>query len=565
MAFINHLRALSVSKLMILVTVLVALLPVLILGYHLYHSAWKSSWREIHEKHQLLAQNLAIPLATYVNDHKAMLGILAESLPLMDPAMPLQQNNARRMLQNTLSRMSGFNSIRMMDIKGRTIAQSGDSLSEDPKLQAQFAAERCYQRTRDTGLTVLSRIKPHPVTHKPTLFIAQAVKNRQQQVIAVLLGELKISVIEHIREQVRFGKKGHSAIVDQAGHVIAHPNPGWMREMRDLSAWPIVQDMMQGKTGVTSFYSPFMKDNMVAGYAAVPGIGWGIMVPQPESEVASNVNELMRSHIIWGVAGLIIAILLALAISRWVTGPLNRLANAGRQLMKSDISGNLPLNQNNAPREINQLTSVLHGLISRLQNSRDQVNSLNENLQQRIEVATKQLRDANAQLAEAAQSDYLTHLANRRHFEDKLQQALSRRSGDVDHVCIMLIDIDHFKQINDSYGHAAGDAVLSQVARILERAMRSGDMVARYGGDEFVVYMRCPREAGILRANEIHAAIEKGCVQWNGKSIHMTASIGLYCHRLETGVEINTILDQADNAMYQAKRQGRNRVVDISS
>ena len=565
MALINHLRELSVSKLMLLVTILVAILPVLILGYHLYNSAWKNSWREIHEKHQLLAQNLATPLSTYVSDHKAMLGILSETLPLVSRSQhAITSSEADSMLKNALTQMSGFKSIHLLDMHGNVIAQAGDDFAHSADERQVFSKEKCYLMTRKTGAWTLSKVKRHPVTGTPTIFMGQAIKNTQFKTIAILLGELKIDLIENIRKQVRFGLKGHSAIVDQTGQVIAHPNGEWMKEIRNLSDWRIVQSMKAGETGVTSFYSPFMKGNMVAGYASVPEIGWGIMVPQPEAEVAATVNELMRSHIIWGVAGLIIAILLAIAISRWVTKPLNRLAHAGRELMQNGVAGNLPMNRSHSPKEINQLANVLRSLITNLQTSRDEVQSLNENLQQRVDVATQQLRDANARLAEAAQSDFLTHLANRRYFEDRLQQTLSRRSGDIDHVCVMLIDIDHFKQINDSYGHAAGDAVLSQVARILERAMRSGDMVARYGGDEFVAYLRCEHEIGVQRANEIHAAIENGCVQWEGKSIHMTVSVGLFCQQLQSEINITTVLKHADDAMYQAKHQGRNRVVDIS-
>jgi len=325
-----------------------------------------------------------------------------------------------------------------------------------------------------------------------------------------------------------------------------------------------VQSMIAGKTGATTFYSSFMKGNMVAGYAYVPEIGWGIMVPQPESEVAENVNLLMRSHLIWGTVGLLLAIILALGISRWVTRPLNTLAVAGRELMHNGLQGNLPTVRSHSPVEIMQLGKVLRALISSLQSSRDEVCKLNESLQDRVDAATQQLREANERLEEAAQHDYLTALANRRFFEDSLRQTLSRRCSDIEHVCVMLIDIDHFKHINDSCGHAAGDAVLNKVARILEYSMRSGDMVARYGGDEFVAYMRCSREIAMQRAEEIHHKIAESSIDWNGTSIYITASIGLYCQTMHPEVNMSSILHNADDAMYKAKRQGRNRVVDIS-
>ena len=235
-----------------------------------------------------------------------------------------------------------------------------------------------------------------------------------------------------------------------------------------------------------------------------------------------------------------------------------------RQLMQDGSVGNLPEVRSNSPKEIRDLSAVLRGLIAGLQRSRNEVYELNASLQQRVDDATQQLRDSNEKLELLARRDSLTELANRRYFENSLSQALSRRSGDVDQVCVMLVDIDHFKQINDAYGHAAGDTVLNHVARILERGMRSADLVARYGGDEFVAYMRCSNDVGMQRAREIREAIDNYAIPCNDKNIHITVSIGLYCQVLQPGLDVNKLLSNADDAMYRAKKQGRNRVVDIT-
>lgn len=559
---LNRLRAQPVSRILLLVTVLVAVLPISILGYYIYHSAWQNSWREIREKHQLLAQNLAVPLSTYVNDHRNMLAMTAHMLTVMQNEAGV---DARHLLHQGISTMHGFKSLILLDMQGHVLgyAQGQHTLADTPEADV-FAQETCYLQTRRTGEWTLSPVKRNPLTEKPTIFMAQPVWTKRGRMQGVLMGELRIDYIEAIRKRVRFGKKGHSAIVDATGHVIAHPNAHWMAEIKDISSWPIVKDMMAGKTGVTTFYSPFIHANMVAGYASVPGIGWGIMVPQPESEVAAQVNELMRSNLIWATIGLILAITLALLLARWITRPLDNLASAGRALMKDGSAGNLPEIRNNSPKEIRELATVLRSLIAGMQRSRSEVNELNASLQERVHEATQQLRESNEKLEMLARRDSLTELANRRHFEYSLSQALSRRSGDVDTVCVMLVDIDHFKQINDAYGHAAGDTVLNHIARVLERGMRSGDMVARYGGDEFVAYMRCSGEVGMQRAREIREAIDNFAIPCDGRNIHITVSIGLYCQVLVPGLDVNKLLSNADDAMYEAKKQGRNRVVDIN-
>jgi diguanylate cyclase (GGDEF)-like protein len=559
---LDHLRAQPVSRILLLVTVLVAVLPISILGYYIYHSAWQNSWREIREKHQLLAQNLAVPITTYVNDHRGMLAMTAHMITLM-----AHQANvgSPKLLKQGLTTMHGFKSLIQLDMDGHVLAYAQDNNTSinTPGLE-KFAEEACYLKTRRSGEWSMSGIKRNPLTGKPTIFMAQPVLNSQDKVQGVLMGELQIDYLEAIRARVKFGKKGHSAIVDQTGHVIAHPNASWMKEIRDISDWPIVQAMMAGKTGVTSFYSPFIKANMVAGYAAMSGIGWGIMVPQPESEVAAQVNELMRSHLIWATIGVLLAIALAVLLARWITRPLDSLASASRLLMQNGSLGNLPEVRSNSPKEIRDLSAVLRRLIAGLQQSRNEVHELNATLQRRVDDATQQLRSSNEKLELLARRDSLTELANRRHFENSLSQALNRRSGDVGQVCVMLVDIDHFKQINDAYGHAAGDTVLNHIARVLERGMRADDMVARYGGDEFVAYMRCSNEVGMERAREIREAIDNYAVPYDGKNIQITVSIGLYCQVLTPGLDVNKLLANADDAMYQAKKEGRNRVVDIT-
>ena len=559
---LDRIRSQPVSRILLLVTVLVAVLPISILGYYIYHSAWQNSWREIREKHQLLAQNLAVPITTYVNDHRGMLAMTAHMITLM-----AHQANvgSPKLLKQGLTTMHGFKSLIQLDMDGHVLAYAQDNNTSinTPGLE-KFAEEACYLKTRRSGEWSMSGIKRNPLTGKPTIFMAQPVLNSQDKVQGVLMGELQIDYLEAIRARVKFGKKGHSAIVDQTGHVIAHPNASWMKEIRDISDWPIVQAMMAGKTGVTSFYSPFIKANMVAGYAAMSGIGWGIMVPQPESEVAAQVNELMRSHLIWATIGVLLAIALAVLLARWITRPLDSLASASRLLMQNGSLGNLPEVRSNSPKEIRDLSAVLRRLIAGLQQSRNEVHELNATLQRRVDDATQQLRSSNEKLELLARRDSLTELANRRHFENSLSQALNRRSGDVGQVCVMLVDIDHFKQINDAYGHAAGDTVLNHIARVLERGMRADDMVARYGGDEFVAYMRCSNEVGMERAREIREAIDNYAVPYDGKNIQITVSIGLYCQVLTPGLDVNKLLANADDAMYQAKKEGRNRVVDIT-
>jgi diguanylate cyclase (GGDEF)-like protein len=540
-----------VYRLLLVGLILVAVTPIGVLSIKLYQNAWDNAWREINEKHRLLAENLASPIQIYINDHKSMLKLVATSIQ-HDIG---QQGDSLKDYTPTLLHAHGFRSLTVVGLDGKPFA--GDSEKDV------FQHEQCFIKTRDSGKAALSNIKTSPIDGRPTLILSEPVFDSENKLRAVLIGELSIELIEELRRKIKFGIKGHSAIVDKTGHVIAHPNPAWMVEMRDLSHWPVVKNMMAGKTGVIEFYSPFIKQDMVAGYTSVPEIGWGIMVPQPKPEVEAQVNNLLTENYRWGIFGLILSVALAIPLVLWITRPINQLASAAHTLAKSDFKGKLPEQSDFAPREIRQLGTALRELVGGLQRSRDTINELNESLQCKVHDATSQLRDANIQLTLLAQEDHLTTLSNRRHFETLLQESIETVPDDDLQMCVMLIDIDNFKTINDSYGHAAGDTVLSHVANLLKTIMRPGDMTARYGGDEFVVQMNCAPEIGRKRAQDIRTAVEQSGIFWQERRISVTVSIGVLYTKASSVKDIDNLMRLADEAMYEAKNGGRNRVVEM--
>jgi diguanylate cyclase len=153
-----------------------------------------------------------------------------------------------------------------------------------------------------------------------------------------------------------------------------------------------------------------------------------------------------------------------------------------------------------------------------------------------------------------ARTDELTGLHNVR----AMHQVLGARSGQKPD-CLLLLDLDHFKQVNDTYGHAAGDLVLQQCARVLREAVREQDWVFRAGGEEFVVLLRgCSLATGQVVAERIRWAVENLRVQSGGQSLRITISGGLV--HLEPGDDYRQCLAGADALLYRAKDTGRNRI-----
>jgi len=174
-----------------------------------------------------------------------------------------------------------------------------------------------------------------------------------------------------------------------------------------------------------------------------------------------------------------------------------------------------------------------------------------------------ELQNANRMLHEMAFRDGLTGLYNHRYFQEEMDKELDRAKRYEREFSLIIFDLDHFKKINDTYGHPAGDQVLVAVSRTAEQAVRKSDIVARYGGEEFAVILP---ETNFMAAKEvaerIRSEIERLSTDVDGKSISLTVSVGYTCYRHVSNIrEKGPVISMADKALYTAKQSGRNRVI----
>ncbi|MFV1853339.1 MAG: diguanylate cyclase [Thalassospira sp.] len=167
-------------------------------------------------------------------------------------------------------------------------------------------------------------------------------------------------------------------------------------------------------------------------------------------------------------------------------------------------------------------------------------------------------------LDHAANHDFLTGVLTRGALMPLGQEMVDHVVAQKGRLTIMVMDLDHFKDINDTYGHAAGDRILVEVSRVIQRNLRGSDLFARLGGEEFAVLV--PGIAHVDAqglAQRIRKAVETASIAAPDETrIHTTVSIGLLCRDLEKPVSLDGLVNEADKAMYDAKRAGRNRVVE---
>jgi diguanylate cyclase (GGDEF)-like protein/PAS domain S-box-containing protein len=185
------------------------------------------------------------------------------------------------------------------------------------------------------------------------------------------------------------------------------------------------------------------------------------------------------------------------------------------------------------------------------------VRQANENLQTHI----NEIEKLQKKLREQAIRDPLTKLFNRRYLQETLEREISRAKREKQHVSLIIMDIDHFKNVNDKYGHAAGDEMLRAISDLLKKNIRQEDIPCRYGGEEFLLVLPgASTKIAKIRANKLREEINALQVEHHGQNIDVTISLGIATFPVHGSTGEKTLL-RADQALYRAKQDGRNRVL----
>lgn len=282
--------------------------------------------------------------------------------------------------------------------------------------------------------------------------------------------------------------------------------------------------------------------------SAESDLGWRIVARQPIEVAFADANRAVRMALVIGLAAALFASLLAWLAARRLSVDLYALVNAA-EAVEAGISGaDIPAVHSN--REVAKLSQALGRMTHRLLSARE---AMEDTVRQR----TQELQEANHALDRQARTDMLTGLLNRRGFDTQMSfaMAFARRSGRP--LSLITVDVDHFKRVNDTYGHAAGDEVLRRLAQTLQERLRGSDVVARVGGEEFVAMLPDTDLEGARAIAETLVAARND--QQDPVVGKVTVSAGVATLR---GPEYESadLMRRADAALYEAKGQGRNRV-----
>ncbi len=249
---------------------------------------------------------------------------------------------------------------------------------------------------------------------------------------------------------------------------------------------------------------------------------------------------------------------------------LNELISNQIENIKASTASAFDLNvlQQNITVHLQELTANLQShqkdADSKLLETQTQLTAMSKRLKE-LEEEAKNLRSSLKQAHEKAFLDPLTELPNRLAYNEKIDEEFKYCKRYQTAMTLIVWDIDYFKVINDTYGHKAGDKTLCFIARLIQKNCRETDFVARYGGEEFVMILpRVNAEQACIAAEKIRHIVEKARFTCNNETVHITISGGISDYRKEDS-RPDEIFERADQALYQAKKQGRNRCVIYSS
>lgn len=509
------------------------LLPTLVFSIWSYREAVSREFMEVKDRHLLLARKTAAALDRYQNNLVTTFEAVSSSLV---------QGKDPEEFSGILDSLDMCCVFLAEKASGRI---DGGIWSTGSDIQRQMPPELFadLKKVARTDAPAFSDVTVS-ADNRTAIFLVREL----QQHYAV--GQIATTHFIELSRSINFGKKGHAAIVDRSGTVIAHPRQEWVDVRKNISQISAVARMMNGETGIEEFYSPAVNKDMIAGITSVPGAGWGVMVPQPVSEIYEKVAKNQSSLLLILGGAALATIVIGWFLARSLSRPLEDLARS---------THTSAVNQKLAPVETRA------GLIH-FKEIADFCNSYN--------MMVSRMAKAGEQIERLAYSDHVTGLPNRDHLQSVAEPILSEARDPAHDPArggiVILIDLDNFKEVNDLHGHHAGDLHLKACAKtLLEVAddLRLEDptpgrqlappLVARIGGDEFIMLVQglvCDRQ---IRAfmDRVLAALSAPCTDL---SIPPSASIG--CARFpEHGLELEELTKRADLAMYHAKRAGKNR------
>lgn len=415
-----------------------------------------------------------------------------------------------------------FNSIAIINSRAEVLATSPQSLNlVGMQLQTLGATQSISSRRPLISQPYLS------TAGNLVVFISHPVSDAHGNYLGAIAGTIYLkheNFLNRLLASHFYEDGSYLYVVDQHRRLIYHPLNE--RVGTTVQGNPAIDEVIAGISGKKQIVNS-QHIEMLAGYATVPASGWGIVAQRPREATLAALDALMLQVLLNSLPAAAISLLFIWWCARQIARPLKQLASGARTMDQPETA-----------EEIQRVHSWYY-----------ESSELKKAMLLGIGLLQKNIN----RLRHDAHTDPLTGLGNRR----TLDQALQTWERENTPFSVMSVDVDHFKRVNDTYGHEAGDRVLQQLARHMRECARERDVFCRVGGEEFLILL--PRTAPDVAqqvAQRLRLLIEQADM---APASHVTISVGI-AHWPGSAPDLARVLKTADEMLYQAKRLGRNRV-----
>ncbi|OWV13196.1 diguanylate cyclase [Fibrobacter sp. UWB5] len=359
----------------------------------------------------------------------------------------------------------------------------------------------------------------------------------------------------------KVGKNGFLVAINGQGEILYHPDlKRWLTDSHKISELGL-KDIDPRNYDVKKAQFQKLSDNekYLVNYYFDSNTDFGLFAFQPQREI----DELISSATQASIAILVISILIIFLVAAWMFYmlgvPLNRITKHIRRITDGDLDIE-NIDVGSRKDELGQLGNAFNSMHDTIKRQIKELNAHREILEQEVKERTKDLELANKKLELISKTDELTGLPNRREMNETIANEMGRSARTHKPFCFIFIDIDHFKNINDTYGHACGDIILKSVAQTIRGLLRKYDVFARYGGEEFLTLLpETDLEGARVVAERFRRQIEKMTVRYADFTIKITITLGVA--KFDDRLGADRSIQMADKALYQGKEGGRNRVI----
>ena len=641
-------KNLSLRIILLISFTLISAIPVIFLASWVQQSALKKELAAVEEKHLIIAKNITGALSRYVTDVRASFSVAAE-VSQSDQTLSTFYPVLRELHFKRIWKIADQDQILKLMTKAEE--EHATQLSYSPSYLKNILASVKF----DDATIQFSGVVQNPAGI-PVLYVIKRLEKN-----SYLLGELGTEYIRKVQKAITFGERGHAAIVDQYGRVLAHPVEEWRTTRKDITFLPPVKSMLKQVTGVTQFYTPAMQADMIAGHTYVENSGWGVMIPQPVEELEERAKDVQFIALFITVSGIIVAGFISWWVASFITRPIASVVNSTRVIATGNLTTYLPDIKRFSPVELRQLATSFNKMIDKLKIKTEQLIATSEKLEESQRMAhlgnwelnttnkemwwsdevyrilgisksektpqldmfldsihledkvpfhsefenaihnsvpfsmdhrvishednqvkyvhqdvvvrsdphsgllyvTGTIQDISERktyedkLFYQAHYDTITGLPNRELCLDRLNQALSVARREQQVGAFLLVGLDHFKEINESLGHLAGDRVLKMAGQGLVECVRDNDTVGRLANDEFAIVLANIKEIeniGIVAEKIIKTLSQP--LQVDEYEVVVGASIGVSIFPEDTD-KSSEILQMADTALHSVKASGR--------